>query len=233
MAGGEHQAVAGERDLRPQHAGRVDQDGVLAKVELLLHLGDGRLVAHLRHFFLQQRVHQSRLADVRDPHDHDPQRLGRHAAMRRQRLAQVGNARDVARLLGRHRVGGDAFLGVVPGAPGSGGGRIGEVDLVEDFQAGPLAEQAQFFHHRVAARLGQARVQHLDHQVGVLHLLRRLLAGGVHVARVPLYRHALLSKISNNGAILRVRTKGGAKRFLPLFPEIDLAQQVGIGKEEQ
>ena len=37
------------------------------------------------------------------------------------------------------------------------------------------------------------RIQDLDDQVGVLHLFGRLLAGGVHVARVPLYRHAVLS----------------------------------------
>ncbi len=197
VAGGQHQAIAGQRDLRPQHAGRIDQDSVFIEVELLLLLGHCRLVAHFGHALFQQCVHQGRLADVGDPHDHDAQRLGRHAAVRRQRLGQVRNARHVARFLGRHRVCGHAFLGVVVGAPGGGGVRVGQVDLVEDFQAWPLAELAQLFHHRIGAGLGQAGVDHFDHQIGVLHLLRRLLLGGVHMPRIPLDCHAVAFKIDN------------------------------------
>ena len=196
VARGQHQAVACQRDLRPQHARGIDQHDVLAEVELLLGLGDGRLVAHFRHPLLEQRVHQGRLADVRDAHDHDAQRLGRHAAVRRQRLADLRDARDLVRPLGRHRIGGHAFLGVIEGLPGRRRRRIGQVGLVQNLQARTLAELAQFLHQRVAARLGQAGVEDFDHQVGVLHLLGGFLLGRVHVPREPLYRHALLSKSS-------------------------------------
>jgi len=193
-------------DLRPQHAGGVDQHGELVQVELLLGLGDGRLVADLGHALLQQGVHQRRLADVGNAHDHDAQRLGRHAAVRRQGLAQLGDPGHVGRLLGRHRVGRDAGLGVVPGGPLRGRGGVGQVGLVQHLQAGALAELAQLFDHRVAARLRQARVQDLDDHIGVFHLLRGLLAGGGHVAREPLNRHFYL-KISVQSAILRCRPR--------------------------
>src|SRR5450830_2017523 len=97
VAGGQHQAVAGQRDFRPQHAGGVDQDDVLAEIKLLLDLGDGRLVTHLGHLFLQQGVHEGRFAHVRNAHDHDAQGLGGHAPVRRQRQAQGRNAGHVGR----------------------------------------------------------------------------------------------------------------------------------------
>ena len=203
VAGRQHQAIAGDGDLRPQHAGRVDEDGVLVQIQFLLHFGHGRLVAHLGHALFQQRIHQGRLAHVGDAHDHDAQRFRWHAAVRRQRFGQVRDARHVARLLGRHRVRGHAFLGIEIGDPGGRGGRIGQVGLVEDLQARALAEQAQLVHHGIATGCRQARVHHFNHQVGVFHGLGRFLAGRVHVSWVPLYRHALAFSSFSQSAILR------------------------------
>ena len=68
----------------------------------------------------------------------------------------------------------------------SGSGQIG---LVQNLQAGPLTMDAQLADHRVAARLGQARIEHLDDHVDAFHALRRLLAGGSHVSGKPLDGH--------------------------------------------
>jgi hypothetical protein len=105
-------------------------------------------------------------------------------------LHSSGMRVHVGRLLGRHRIGRHAFLGVVPGGPGGGGDGVGQVGLVQDLQAGALAELAQLLDHRVAARLGKAGIQDLDDHVRVFHLLRGRLAGSGHVAREPLNRHA-------------------------------------------
>ena len=190
MAGGQHQAIAWHVDFRPQHAGGIGQRHVLAKVQPLLRLGHGRLIADLRDAFLEQRIHQRRFADVGDAHDHHAQRLGRHAAMRGQTLAQGWDLRDVGRILAGQCDRVHIRLAVVIGDPGLGCGRIGQIALVQQFQAGTLAVQAQLLDHRIAAGLRQARIQHFDHQIGDLHGFRRFLAGGVHVAGEPLYRHA-------------------------------------------
>ena len=92
----------------------------------------------------------------------------------------------------RHRV--HVLLRVVESQPGLRRRRVGQVALVQHLQARALAELAQFFDHRVAAGLRQARIQHFDDHVGLFHRLRRFLAGGVHVTGEPLDRHAVSAK---------------------------------------
>jgi hypothetical protein len=67
--------------------------------------------------------------------------------------------------------------------------RVGQIGLVEHLEAGALAVQAQLAHHRIGARLGQARVDHLDDDVDRRHRLGRFLARRGHVTGKPLNCH--------------------------------------------
>src|SRR3569833_1037964 len=54
---------------------------------------------------------------------------------------------------------------------------------------------AQLVDHGVAAGLGQARVEHLDHHVNLRHRLRGYLARGGHVTGEPLDRHGVGARL--------------------------------------
>ena len=157
----------------------------------LLRLGHGGFVADIGDTAFEQHVHQRGFADVGDAHDHHAQRLVGAVAMRRERLAQAGHPGGIAGIFAaqRHRL--DARLLVVKVEPGLGDFRIGEIGLVEYLQAGTLAVQAQLGDHRIAARFGQARVQHFDDDIDELHRLGRFSARRGHVTGKPLYGHLL------------------------------------------
>src|SRR6185503_9521519 len=62
--------------------------------------------------------------------------------------------------------------------------------LVEDFQAGTLADQAQVFDQRIAARVRDTRIQHFDDDIDHLHGLGRFFARHIHVTWKPLDGHS-------------------------------------------
>ena len=189
MTGRQRKTVRVVGDLRPHHARGVGEGHGRRQIQHLLALGYRRLIAHLGHALLEQRIHQRGFAHVGNAHDHHAQRLEAVGAVGRQGLAQVGHLGHVAGLLARqgHRL--HAFLGIVVGQPLGGDDRIGQIGLVENLQTRPLAMGAQVANHRVAARLGQAGIEHFDDDVDTLHALRRLLAGGSHVTGEPLDGH--------------------------------------------
>ncbi len=185
----QHQAIALVFDLRPHQPRRIDDRMADADLVDLLRLGHRRLVTDLGDLALDERVHQRRLADVGDAHDHHAQLLDIVVTMRRKALAQAGQARDLAGILARdcHRL--HAALLVVVREPGLGNHRIGQIGLVQYLEARALPVQAQLAHHRVGTCLGQARVDHLDDDVDRRHRLGRLLARRGHVAGKPLNCH--------------------------------------------
>ena len=189
VAGGKHQAIDRVGDLRPQHARGVVEGEARADVDALLALGHRRLVTDRGDFLLDHGVEQGRFADVGDAHDHQAQRLDGIVAMRRQLLGERRHARHVARLLAadRHRL--DAWLLGEMGKPGLGGDRIGHIGLVQQLEAGALAEGAQLVDHRIAGSHRQAGIEHLDDDIGHGQRFGRLLAGGGHVTGEPLDGH--------------------------------------------
>ena len=193
MAGREHQAIARMRNFRPQHAGRIDEHHVIAKIQPLLRFRHGRLIADGSDALFQQGIHQRGFTDVRNPHDHHAQRLQRSAAMRRELHRKARHLQYIGRLLAAQRDCMHVLLAIVKIQPGLGRDRIGKIGFIEDFQARTLAEQAQLIDHRIRARLWQACIDDFNHQIGLFHRFRRFLAGGVHVTGEPLYGHAQLN----------------------------------------
>jgi hypothetical protein len=107
---------------------------------------------HRRHAALHPGIHQRGFSDVGDAHDHQPQRLERIVAVWRQLLRQRRQLRHIAGFLGgnRHRKHPRLLVEIVQ--PGARRLRVGQVGLVQQFEAGALAMRAQLVNHRVAAR---------------------------------------------------------------------------------
>ena len=179
-------------DFRPQHAGGVVEGQPRTDVDALLALGHCRLIADRRHPLLDHGVEQRRFADIGNTHDHQAQRLDGIVAVRRQLLGERRDAGHIARFLARNRHRLDArLLGKIV-QPGLGRQRIGKIRLVQQLEAGPLAEGAQLVNHRIAARLRQAGIEDFDDDIGHGQRFGCFFAGGGHVTGEPLDGHGEL-----------------------------------------
>ena len=190
----EHIAVFFMFDLGPHQSGGIGQRHVVVDLVALLRLGDSGFVADIGNAALEQHIHQCGFADIGYAHDHQAQWFMIVVAMRGERLAETGYFRCIGRALAAECDGFHAFLPVVIVQPLLRDDRIGEVDLVEYLQTRALAVFAQLADHRVATRLGRARIQHFDDHVREFHRFGRFSAGRGHVTRKPLYCHVYLYK---------------------------------------
>ena len=117
----------------------------------LLDFRHGRFVTHASDAAIEEHVHQGRFADVRDSHNQHAQRFRAAVAMRSERLTEPGYLGGIAGMTTGQGHGADALSLVEQIEPSPSDGGIGEIGLVEDFQARTLAGQAQFFDQRIGA----------------------------------------------------------------------------------
>ena len=109
--------------------------------------------------------------------------------MRSEWLTELGELGGIASMNARESCGADARLSVIQVEPNLCDGGIGEIGLVEDFQARTLAGQTQLFDQWIAAGVRYAGIQHLDDDINHLHRLGGFFARRIHVTREPLDGH--------------------------------------------
>ena len=200
-AGGQVLAAGFVFDFRPQHAGGVEQNHIVGQLDALLRLGHRRLIAHLGHLAPGQRIDQRGFADVGNAADHQAQRLDAVHPVRGQ-LAAGGQdfllGRAIAAVQGN---GAGVALAGKPFQPGAGLCGVGQVLLIEDFQAGLVLDQRG--QHRVGRGHRQTGVHHFNHHVNIGQLVGQFLLGLEHMAGKPLDTHSAGSFRSGASTSLR------------------------------
>ena len=109
--------------------------------------------------------------------------------MRSERLTEPGYLGGIACMMARKGHDADSLLLIEQVEPGPSDGGIGKIGLVEDFQARPLAGQAQFLDQRIGAGVRDARIQHFNDDIDDLHRLGGFFARRIHVTGEPLDGH--------------------------------------------
>ena len=106
-----------------------------------------------------------------------------------ERLTELRYLGGITRMTTRQGYGADALLLVEQVEPGPSDSGIGEIGLVQDFQARTLAGQTQFLDQWIAAGVRNTCIEHFNDDIDHLHRLGGFFARRIHVTGEPLDRH--------------------------------------------